>query len=205
MLSKLFIGLVLLALIALGVSMMAGLNYMGKLIFKKTERAKHLESLVKMGAVALVSYAFLSGLRFDMTRPGMWTNVYPNDINADINLSTRYKTLNVSDVVSHDDINDLVRKETIWPSTVTIEATNTQGKTRKEAYLYTQYLKERVHGDKPSTKTRGHITRVRYGKGTSNITWYGLTVESGDIPLLDLVVEYEPSTGTSPNTLFETK
>lgn len=202
---KLFVGLVLLAMIALGVSMMTGLYHVGHLIFKKDKRRESLKGIAKMGALFIASYAFLNGIGFDIKQPGMWTNIYPNDIKASIKLSTQDKTINANDTVSHDDIDNLVRKKTIWPSHVTIEATNTKGQTHERAYLYRNNLKEKVHGNKPSAKTHGKITQVRYGKGKTVITWYGLTVETSDIPLLDLVVEYEPSTGTSPNTLFEIK
>lgn len=204
MFSKLFAGLILIAMIALGVSMMSGLYQVVRLIFKKDKRTKRLKRAIKMGAIFIVSYAFLNGLRFDIEQPRIWTNVYPNKIDANIKLSTRYKTINVKENVSHKDIDELVRNETRLPSTVTIEATNAKGQTSKQAYLHAQHLKEKVHGNKPSAKTRGHITRIQYGTGKSTITWYGLTVNTGDIPLLDLVVEYEPSTSASPDTLFKT-
>lgn len=205
MMRKLFIGLILLAMITLGVSMMIGLYHVGRLIFKKDKRRESLKGAAKMGALFIISYAFLNGIWFNIKQPGMWTNIYPNDIKASIKLSTQDKTINANDTVSHDDIDNLVRKKTIWPSHVIIEATNTKGQTHERAYLYRNNLKEKVHGNKPSAKTRGKITQVRYGKGETVITWYGLTVETSDIPLLDLVVEYEPLTGTSPNTLFEIK
>lgn len=204
MLSKLFAGLVLIAMITLGVSMMIGSYQVVHLIFKKDERTKRLKRAIKMGVIFIISYAFLNGLRFDIKQPRIWTNVYPNNIDANIKLSTRNKTINVKETVSYKDIDELVRNETRLPSTVTIEATNTKGQTSKQVYLHAQHLKEKVRGNKPSAKTRGHITRVRYGTGESTVTWYGLTVNTGDIPLLDLVVEYEPSTGTSPDTLFKT-
>ena len=82
-------------------------------------------------------------------------------------------------------------KKTIWPSHVTIEATNTKGQTHERAYLYRNNLKEKVHGNKPSAKTHGKITQVRYGKGKTVVTWYGLTVETRDIPLLGLKEQLE--------------
>lgn len=204
MFSKLFAGLILIAMITLGVSMMSGLYQVVRLIFKKDERTKRLKRVTKMGVIFVISYAFLNGLRFDIEQPRIWTNVYPNKISAHIKLSTRNKTIDTTDNVTHHDINELVRNKTCSPSIVTIEATNTQGQTSKQAYWHAQNLKEKVHGNKPSAKTRGHITHIRYGMGESTVTWYGLKVNTDDIPLLDLTVEYEPSTGTSPNTLFET-
>lgn len=205
MIRKIFVGLVLLALVTLGVSMMIGLHHIGQLIFKKNKRSESLKGLAKMGGLFIVSYAFLNGIWFDIKQPVMWTNIYPNNIKASIKLSTRDKTIDANDTVSHDDIDNLVRKKTIWPSDVTIEATNAKGQTHEKAYLYRENLKEKVRGNKPSAKTRGKITRVRYGKGETVVTWYGLTVETSEIPLLGLDVEYEPSTGTEPSTLFETK
>lgn len=202
---KLFVGLILLAIITLGVSIMAGLYHVGRLIFKKDERRESLKGAAKMGALFIISYAFLNGIWFNIKQPGMWTNIYPNDIKANIKLSTQDKTIDANDTVSHDDIDNLVRKKTIWPSHVTIEATNTKGQTHERAYLYRNNLKEKVHGNKPSAKTHGKITQVRYGKGKTVVTWYGLTIETREIPLLGLDVEYEPSTGTAPDTLFKTK
>ena len=204
MFSKLFAGLILIAMIALGVSMMSGLYQVVRLIFKKDKRTKRLKRAIKMGAIFIVSYAFLNGLRFNIEQPRIWTNVYPNKIDAHIKLSTRNKDINTIDNVTHDDVNELVHNKTCLPSIVTIEATNTKGQISKQAYLHAQHLKEKVQGNKPSAKTRGHITHIRYGMGESTVTWYGLTINTGDVPLLDLDVEYEPSTGTSPNTLFET-
>lgn len=140
---KLFVGLILLAIIALGVSIMAGLYHVGRLIFKKDERRESLKGAAKMGALFIISYAFLNGIWFNIKQPGMWTNIYPNDIKANIKLSTQDKTIDANDTVSHDDIDNLVRKKTIWPSHVTIEATNTKGQTHERAYLYRNNLKEK--------------------------------------------------------------
>ena len=63
---KLFVGLVLLAIIALGVSMMAGLYHVGRLIFKKDKRRESLKGSAKMGALFIASYAFLNGIGFDI-------------------------------------------------------------------------------------------------------------------------------------------
>ena len=133
---KLFVGLILLAIIALGVSIMTGLYHVGRLIFKKDERRESLKGAAKMGALFIISYAFLNGIWFNIKQPGMWTNIYPNDIKANIKLSTQDKTIDANDTVSHDDIDNLVRKKTIWPSHVTIEATNTKGQTLEFVVLY---------------------------------------------------------------------
>lgn len=108
---KLFVGLILLAIIALGVSIMAGLYHVGRLIFKKDERRESLKGAAKMGALFIISYAFLNGIWFNIKQPGMWTNIYPNDIKANIKLSTQDKTIDANDTVSHDDIDNLVRKK----------------------------------------------------------------------------------------------
>ena len=51
MIRKLFIGLILLAMITLGVSMMIGLYHVGRLIFKEDERRESLKGAAKMGAL----------------------------------------------------------------------------------------------------------------------------------------------------------